>query len=63
MSVRLPDYDVKALNKATDEKSRIGAAWINPDGSIAVVINPFTVIRGGKDLLITLFPREKDKEG
>jgi hypothetical protein len=56
-----PDYRVGALNKATDAKSNIGAAWINKDGSIAVVLDDFVVLNGGKQLLITLFPNKSEK--
>lgn len=58
---RKPDYRVGALNKKTDEKSIVGAAWINPSGSISVTLNAFIRIQGGEDLLITLFPNT-DKE-
>lgn len=57
---RKPDYRVAALNKKTDEKSNVGAAWKNPDGSIAVVVNPFVVLTGGPQLLITLFPEKPE---
>lgn len=40
MANRKPDYNVHALNKRTEERARIGAAWINPDGSIRVVLTP-----------------------
>lgn len=56
---RKPDYRVAALNKKTDEKANVGAAWINPDGSIAISIEGFICLNGGKDLLITLFPVDK----
>ena len=55
---RKPDYRVAAMNKQTDMKSNIGAAWINEDKSISIVLNAFVVISGGKDILITLFPEE-----
>lgn len=59
---RKPDYRVGLLNKTTDDKGTIGAAWKNPDGSIAVTINTFVAIPlGGPHLLITLFPN-KDLE-
>lgn len=58
---RKPDYRVAAMLKSTDQKSQVGAAWINEDGSIAVVLNEFTVLPpGGKDLLITLFPNKDE---
>lgn len=58
---RKPDYRVAALNKKTDVKGNVGGAWINDDGSITIVFNAFTVIEGGKDMLVTLFPEKKDK--
>lgn len=57
---RKPDYRVAALNKVTDAKANIGAAWLNKDGSIAVVLESFIVINGGKELLITLFPNKEE---
>lgn len=60
---RKPDFRVGALNKVTDRKNRrIGAAWINPDGSITVVLDDFIVIQGGADLVITLFKGDKHEE-
>jgi len=48
------------MNKATGEKSRnTGAAWVNADGSISIDIEPFVVLQGGKDLVLTLFPEGK----
>lgn len=55
---RKPDYIVKALDKQTDDKARVGAAWQNPDGTVSVVLNSFTVLKGGKETLITLFPNK-----
>lgn len=56
---RKPDFTVKALNKSTDEKGRVGAAWTNKDETISVVLDAFVVLHGGKDLLITLFPPDQ----
>jgi len=58
---RKPDYRVGALNKVTDAKNNIGAAWVNRDGSIAVVLDDFIVLEGSRNLLITLFPTQNDK--
>lgn len=58
---RKPEYRVAAMNKVTDEKSTIGAAWTNDDGSIAIVVNSFVQLPvGGPHLLITLFPNNKN---
>ena len=51
-----PDFRVAALNKTTNEKSNIGAAWTNEDGTISIVLSSFIVIHAEKALLITLFP-------
>ncbi len=57
---RKPDYNVSAMNKSTEEKGRIGAAWINQDGSISITLDAFIVLpNAGKDLLITLFPKTR----
>lgn len=57
---RTPDYNVKAMNKTTGEKARIGAGWHNEDGSISIVLNPFTQLVATPELLITAFPKEKE---
>lgn len=60
---RWPDYRVHAMNKATDEKSKVGAGWSNQDGSIAIRLDPFVVLTAGRDLVITMFPvSEEDKK-
>lgn len=59
---RKPDYRVCALNKITEARGDIGAAWINPDGSINVVFNPFVNVPSNKEILITLFSTKKDVE-
>lgn len=56
---RKPDWDVRAMNKATDEKATIGGAWNNDDGSIAIILNPFVFLESKKELLVTLFPRRE----
>lgn len=54
-----PDYRVGALNKATDEKGCVGAAWKNENDTISIVLDPFVSLhQHGKQLLITLFPYE-----
>jgi hypothetical protein len=59
---RKPDYRVAALNKITDAKNNIGGAWTNKDGSIAIKIDDFIVLHGGRELLITLFPNKDNKD-
>ena len=57
---RKPDYVVKALNKHTDEKNKVGAAWLNKDGSVSVVLDPFITLTASKSLVITIFPIESE---
>ena len=63
---RKPDYRVGALNKNTDERATIGAAWLNDDGTIAIQVNDFVHIPNFHGVLITLFPKDykakKDEE-
>lgn len=62
-SPRKPDFILAALLKGkTQEESRmannLGAAWVNPDGSIRIKLDPFVVLEGSEDrLVLTLFPR------
>lgn len=58
---RRPDFILKALNKATDQRTgKIGAAWINQDGSIALVLDPAVQIHSDPELVIMLFPNDRD---
>lgn len=52
---RQPDYDLHALNKTTNAKAQVGAAWIKEDGSIGIVLNPFVTIPAGGQIMLTLF--------
>jgi len=56
---RSPDYNVTALDKDSDERARIGAAWNNPDGSISIRLNHFITLRSTSSLLIALWPVDK----
>jgi len=60
--LRKPDYRVGALDKETDAKSNVGAAWLNEDGTISLILDAFIVIHGGKARLITLFPNKEKAE-
>ncbi len=62
MVSRTPDYVVAALNKHDNRKNgNVGRAWKNDDGSIAVVLDSFIVIEGGRDMLLTLFPYDESR--
>lgn len=57
---RTPDFNVKAMNKETSRGHRIGAAWLNDNGSISFELDEFVVLFGkDKTTVITLFPWEE----
>ncbi len=56
MNSRKPDYRVKALDKGTDVGGAVGAAWVNPDKTITVILDNFVSLHQDGNLLITLFP-------
>lgn len=53
---RKPNYRLKFLHKQTEEKGEIGAAWLNEDNSISIVLNPMVVVMQSPHLVLTLFP-------
>lgn len=56
---RSPDFVVKLLDKTTEKRGRIGAAWTNEDASISISLDPFVVLpKYPNELVITLFPNE-----
>jgi hypothetical protein len=55
-----PDYNVLAMNKATNTKGKIGVAWKNDDGSFNIVLNAFVSLHASADLVIRVFPNNKD---
>lgn len=58
---RNPDYILKAMDKITSEKQRIGAAWLEQDRSLTIKIDRFIVISGQHDAIIKLFPNDYAK--
>lgn len=60
---RKPNFRVAALNKVTDERGNIGAAWSNPDGTISIRFDPWVTVPQGKDIVITMFPTKEETEG
>lgn len=58
-----PDYVISVLDKDTDEKGEVGAAWINDDGSIGIKFNPFIEhIPHGDRYAISLFSNNRDDD-
>ena len=57
---RPPDYKVQALCKKTELRGNIGVAWNQPDGSIQIKLNAFTVLdTGDHDFVISLFKNDQ----
>lgn len=54
-----PDYRLHALNKESQEKNRIGAGWINDDGSISIRLDAFVKLEAGPNLVLTMFLENK----
>ena len=54
---RKPDYKLKALNTATEERTHeLGSAWINSDGSIYLQISRFVQLPTDPTWTYRLFP-------
>lgn len=62
MASRKPDYRLKFLNKDTDEKGELGAAWKNEDGSISIVLNAKVTISQNEMEVLTLFTQGNKPE-
>lgn len=59
---RTPDFEAKAMNKENDRSHRVGAAWLNDNGSISIELDEFVVLTGkNKNTVLTLFPWEAKK--
>lgn len=56
-----PTHNLKALNKKTNARTNCGVGWLNEDGSITIVLNPYIVMQPDKDIVINLFPILQDK--
>lgn len=53
---RTPDFVLKAWNKTTRRySSKLGAAWVNDNGSITIVLDPGVALSGGEDVSYPLF--------
>lgn len=58
---RKPDYRLKILNKVSGNRCNdAGAAWINKDNSISIVLSAGIVLQENNDLEIRLFTIDKD---
>ncbi len=63
MTGRAPDFHLKALNRRTERRTgKIGAAWLNTDGSITLQLDMCISIPDDPDILLTLFPNDGAKK-
>lgn len=61
--MRRPDFILKALDKATGQKSgKIGAGWQNENGSISLKVDMCVVLTSNPNLILTLFPFDKKED-
>lgn len=66
MAGRKPDYDVSTVRLfdtskgEKDVKGHVGGGWLNKNGTISIKLNACVVLECHPDLIITLFPREKN---
>jgi len=58
---RKPDYILKMRDNATKQGNRIGAAWVNVDGSIAITLDVGVVVAWttAKSCSLILFTNER----
>lgn len=59
---RAPDMILRALNKATEETDKVGAAWVNSNGTVSIRLDPFVVLQSRPELVLTLFPNDGGKK-
>lgn len=63
MTGRSPDLYLKAMNKATGQKSgRLGVAWTNDDGSLSLALDMCVTLTSDPDVVYTLFPNDQRYE-
>jgi hypothetical protein len=55
-----PDLVLKAMDKVTGNRSgKIGAAWLNADGSVQLSLDPGVSITYNTDIVYMLFPNDR----
>ena len=52
---RMPDWELRCLNRNNEERGQVGAAWTNDDGSIRIKLNPCINLQSDPMLILTLF--------
>lgn len=62
---RTPEYTLAVIAPATnpaakqDTKGKVGAGWVEPDGSVSIKLNPCVVLSERDGLVIRLFPNRE----
>ena len=57
-----PTHRLKVMNKKTNAKCNdAGAAWLNKDGSISIVLGACVVLTEDRDMVYTLFPIDREE--
>lgn len=57
---RVPDYRLRVLNKETNQRATVGAGWLNENESISIRLDLCSVLTADPNLVITLFPCNKE---
>jgi len=61
---RKPDFRLKAMTRqgvVPERKGELGVGWQNDNGSISIKLDPFVYVHGSENLVITLFPADKEE--
>lgn len=56
---RKPNYRLKTFDTKSEKNGRIGAGWLNDNGSISIVLDPAVVLGIQPNVAITLWPIEE----
>lgn len=57
-----PTHRLKGMNKNNDKQQAcLGAGWLNPDGSVSIVLDQFIVLEQRDGWIFTLFPVKDNK--
>jgi len=60
-AARKPDYYIRAKPRTYEGLGgKVGVAWLNDDKSITIKLETCTALLGNDDLLIRMFPAEKE---
>jgi hypothetical protein len=58
-----PTHVIKVMDRSTGRKGgRVGAAWVNPDGSISIHLDTGVTLSWNDGLMITAFENDRYEE-